>query len=182
MSREKTYAYFFHLCDSGFQQKDSRAVPGTYDEAGSADHKEQRGRRGGCTGRPRKQSLLETFSEDDERNYIYTVTRNEALRYARAQKKNPEYVTISASDPYIDIEGEPDIDAFRNEFGFSDNVAAALRELNESERDLICYYYGAGFSYRQLGRLMDVKPATLRKRMERCLKKLETVLREEQIR
>ena len=130
----------------------------------------------------RKQSLLETFSEDDERNYIYTVTRNEALRYARAQKKNPEYVTISASDPYIDIEGEPDIDAFRNEFGFSDNVAAALRELNESERDLICYYYGAGFSYRQLGRLMDVKPATLRKRMERCLKKLETVLREEQIR
>lgn len=129
-----------------------------------------------------KQSLLETFSEDDERNYIYTVTRNEALRYARAQKKNPEYVTISASDPYIDIEGEPDIDAFRNEFGFSDNVAAALRELNESERDLICYYYGAGFSYRQLGRLMDVKPATLRKRMERCLKKLETVLREEQIR
>ena len=130
----------------------------------------------------RKQSLLETFSEDDERNYIYTVTRNEALRYAIAQKKNPEYVTISASDPYIDIEGEPDIDAFRNEFGFSDNVAAALRELNESERDLICYYYGAGFSYRQLGRLMDVKPATLRKRMERCLKKLETVLREEQIR
>lgn len=130
----------------------------------------------------RKQSLLETFSEDDERNYIYTVTRNEALRYARAQKKNPEYVTISASDPYIDIEGEPDIDAFRNEFGFSDNVASALRELNESERDLICYYYGAGFSYRQLGRLMDVKPATLRKRMERCLKKLETVLREEQIR
>ncbi len=130
----------------------------------------------------RKQSLLETFSEDDERNYIYTVTRNEALRYARAQKKNPEYVTISASDPYIDIEGEPDIDAFRNEFGFSDNVAAALRELNESERGLICYYYGAGFSYRQLGRLMDVKPATLRKRMERCLKKLETVLREEQIR
>ena len=130
----------------------------------------------------RKQSLLETFSEDDERNYIYTVTRNEALRHARAQKKNPEYVTISASDPYIDIEGEPDIDAFRNEFGFSDNVAAALRELNESERDLICYYYGAGFSYRQLGRLMDVKPATLRKRMERCLKKLETVLREEQIR
>ena len=35
---------------------------------------------------------------------------------------------------------QPDIDAFKDEYGFSEEVADALKLLSNEDRDLICYY------------------------------------------
>ena len=76
----------------------------------------------------------------DARNYIYTVTKNAALKIRRQQAKHDSDVTFSDVEGFINIEGQPDIDAFKDEYGFSEEVADALKLLSNEDRDLICYY------------------------------------------
>ena len=74
-----------------------------------------------------------------------------------------------------------DIDEFKDEYGFSEEVADALKQLNNEDRDLICFYYGAGYSYREISELMGISPQTLRKRMERIKAKLAEILSKENV-
>ena len=68
---------------------------------------------------------------------------------------------------------------FRDEYGFSEEVANALRHLSNEDRDLICYYYGAGYSYKEISGLMGISPEALRKRMGRVKIKLADILSRE---
>lgn len=61
----------------------------------------------------------------------------------------------------------------------SEEVAGALKLLSNEDRDLICYYYGAGYNYKEISELMGISPQTLRKRMERTKTKLAEILSRE---
>lgn len=127
----------------------------------------------------KNQHKIKDLDSDRARNYIYTVTRNAALKQKESAKKDLQHVTYLSEEGFISIEGEPDIDAFRNEYGFSEPVAEALKNLSQEDKDLICYYYGAEYSYREIARIMGCSAATLRKRMERCKRKLAQLLSDE---
>lgn len=128
----------------------------------------------------RMQNKISDLDSSDTRNYIYTITKNAALKTRKQQQKNASNVTLSENEGYIYIEGEVDIDAFRDEYGFSEEISNALKELDNEDRDLICYYYGAGYNYNEISQMMGVEAATLRKRMERIKRKLATILKSEE--
>ena len=129
----------------------------------------------------RNQRKIADINSADARNYIYTVTKNAALKIRRQQAKHDSDVTFSDVEGFINIEGQPDIDAFKDEYGFSEEVADALKQLSNEDRDLICYYYGAGYNYKEISVLMGINPQTLRKRMERIKTKLSEILSRENL-
>ena len=120
-----------------------------------------------------KQQILKDLDSDDAKNYIYTVTKNRSINLCKKAKK---CVTLSEENAFTHIEGEPDVRAFVNELGFSSDTALVLETLPPEDRDLICYYYGFGYSYEEISKLMGIPPVTLRKRMQRCRKRLTQIL------
>ena len=127
----------------------------------------------------KNQSKISDINSADARNYIYTVTKNAALKIRRKQSKHDSDVTFSDVEGLIYIQGQPDIDAFRDEYGFSEEIADALKQLSNDDRDLICYYYGAGYNYKEISELMGINSQNLRKRMERVKTKLADILSRE---
>lgn len=127
------------------------------------------------------QSKINDINSKEARNYIYTVTRNAALKKKVSQSKHTNNVTFSDVEGLINIDGEPDINVFRDEYGFSQEIADALKSLSTEDRDLVCYYYGAGYSYKEISEIMGVSAVTLRKRMERCKSKLAEIIDRENI-
>lgn len=125
----------------------------------------------------RKQDILCDLSSSRTRNYIYTVTRNYAVK--SVQRKTKEDVTYCDPADLNNIEGEPDIHAFTDEHGFSDEIAALLAALSLEERTLIAYRYGDGYSFREIEKLTGIPATTLRKRMQRCKAKLREQIRRE---
>ena len=129
----------------------------------------------------RNEHRFKDIGSPEARNYIYTITKNAALKIRKKQSKYDSDVTFSDAEGFINIEGQPDLDAFRDEYGFSEEVAEALRQLSSEDRDLICYYYGAGYSYKEISELMGISPQTLRKRMERIKSRLADILSRENL-
>ena len=122
----------------------------------------------------RKEKLLKDPDSPGCKNYIYTVTRNLAIKTAQKKAKDP--VMFFDEDTLYDIEGEPDIVAFTDRYGFGEEVQEALRTLSQEDRDLVCYRYGGGHSYREIADMTGVSESTLRKRMERIRQKLRVAL------
>ena len=121
-----------------------------------------------------KEKTLKDPDSPGCKNYIYTVTRNLAIRAAQKKAKDP--VTFFDEYAFYDIEGEPDIVAFTDQYGFGEEIQEALRTLSQEDRDLVCYRYGGGHSYREIADMMGISASTLRKRMERIRQKLQEVL------
>lgn len=129
----------------------------------------------------RNQSKILDLDSPEARNYIYTITKNAALKVRKRQSRHSNNVTFLDYEEFISIEEDASIDAFRDEYGFSEDIATALKQLNNEDRDLICYYYGAGYSYKEVSELMSINAQTLRKRMERIKKKLAEIIDRENI-
>ena len=82
-----------------------------------------------------KLSLQITGSREDAEEAV----QDALLSVHRNQRKITD-ITFSDVEGFINIEGQPDIDAFKDEYGFSEEVADALKLLSNEDRDLICYY------------------------------------------
>ncbi len=125
----------------------------------------------------KNQHKLEDLDSARAKNYIYTVTKNEALHMAEKNFKNN--VTFSDPETFNNIEGDVDVNSFCDEYGFSAGVSIALNQLSEADKDMICYRYGGGYSFREIAGMMDTDEAILRKRMERARKKLRKIIKED---
>lgn len=122
---------------------------------------------------------IDNINSKASKNYIYTVTKNEALKILREEKDKKFFETdvqFSEENGFNNIEGSPDIDAFRNEYGFSMDIAEALNGLSETDKDIIVYKYGAGYSLKEIAQLMDLDREVVYKRHQRALEKLRTML------
>lgn len=122
----------------------------------------------------RKEKILKDPDSPGCKNYIYTVTRNLAIKTAKKKSNDP--VTFFDESALYKIEGEPDITAFTDQYGFGMDIQEALHTISQEDRDLICYRYGGGHSYREIADMMGISASTLRKRMERIRQKLQEVL------
>ena len=122
----------------------------------------------------RKEELLKNPDSPGCKNYIYTVTRNLAVKMA--QKNAKSFVTFVDEGALYNIEGEPDIVAFTDQYGFGEEIQDALKSLSQDDRGLVCYRYGGGHSYREIAKMMGISEATLRKRIERVRQKLRKVI------
>lgn len=129
----------------------------------------------------RNQHKITDINSSDARNYIYTITKNAALKIRNRQAKHLSNVTFSEVEGFITIEGDVNIDAFRDDYGFSEEVSNALKQLSNDDRDLICYFFGAGYNYREISEVMGVDQQVLRKRMQRIKKKLADIIRLEYV-
>lgn len=127
----------------------------------------------------RNRSRILELEPDNARNYIYTITRNEALRKAHLEKKHQDRRVFLNAEDLPDAEGNPDMDAlFRNEYGFSEGMFQALNELSVRDRELLCYYYGEGLNYSEIAEITGKSVCSLRTRMHRCRRKLHHHLRQ----
>ena len=111
------------------------------------------------------------------RNFVYTITKNTAISMAR-KNFSSEVVTLEDFNALYNIEGDVDVQAFINQYGFGQELADALMELDEMDKDIVCYKYGAGYTSGEIAKLVGLKPDAVRKRMERALVKLQKIIEE----
>ena len=122
---------------------------------------------------------IDNINSKATKNYIYTVTKNEALRILKKEKNREDHeedVQLFDEDGFNNIGGQTDIEAFADEYGFSSEVASLLEELSEVDRDIIVYKYGAGYSLKEIAELMGMDREAVYKRHQRALVKLKVVL------
>ena len=125
--------------------------------------------------------LLHGYSVKIQHNAVLTLLRFFVRLQVRQYFPRRTIKRLLNVEGFINIEGQPDIDAFKDEYGFSEEVADALKQLSNEDRDLICYFYGAGYNYKEISELMGINPQTLRKRMERIKTKLAEILSKEKV-
>lgn len=125
---------------------------------------------------------IDNINSNAGKNYIYTVTKNEALKILNDEKNKKFFekdVQFYDKNGFNNIEGSPDIGAFRDDNGFSMEIAEALKELSETDKDIIVYKYGAGYSLKEIAQLMDLDREVVYKRHQRALEKLRAILEAE---
>ena len=109
------------------------------------------------------------------KNYVYTITKNMAITmYGHIKSEN--IVQSAEDDGLSNIEGALDVEAFANEYGFSEEIIEALSMLDETDKDILCYKYGAGYSVKEIAKMMDLNQDAVYKRLQRAIIKLRKVI------
>ena len=122
---------------------------------------------------------LGNIDSKESKNFIYTITKNEALRLAQKEltKNNNEIdVQLFEESGFNNIEGQLDIDAFCDEQGFSMMITEALKGLSKTDRDIIAFKYGAGYTLKEIAGILNMEKDTVYKRHQRALDKLKNIL------
>ena len=131
------------------------------------------------------QKVIDDINSDGARNYVYTVTRNAALKKKLKQLKyrKIKYFKLTKVRTYKRGTSIPVVfGTILGEEGVTEGVVEvvdAIKSISIEDYDLICYHYGAGYSYHEISKITGVSASTLRKRMERCKSKLAKILDEE---
>ena len=128
--------------------------------------------------------LFTDIDSDKCRNLIYVITRNTAKDYYRKKYKRKAVEIVMAPDYFANVVSAIyEIDdqlPLTDEFGNS--IVDYLSELSQEDRDIIVLYYGNGYSCVEIGKILNMKPNTVSKRMARARRKLSkriTALRKE---
>ncbi|MBO5995531.1 MAG: sigma-70 family RNA polymerase sigma factor, partial [Firmicutes bacterium] len=99
---------------------------------------------------------IDTIDSNQSKNYVYTVTKNEALKITikeNDRKKFEEDVLFYDESGLNNIDGQLDIDALCDKYGFSIGIAEVINNLVEIDTDIIIYKYGAGYSFNEIAEL-----------------------------
>lgn len=121
---------------------------------------------------------MDSIYSNRSKNYIYTVTKNEALTLnKKINEKNEKVVQFGDETEVNNIKGDLNIKAFCNEYGFSDNVLEILSSLDEVDKDILIYKYGAGYSVKEIAKLTNHNPDYIYKRLQRVTKNLKKILK-----
>ena len=118
---------------------------------------------------------IDNIHSDRCKNYIYTITKNKSFSMRKKQKKQ-NCVQFYDTEELNHIEGELDVNAFCDAFGFSENITEALSSLDSVDQDIIVYKYGAGYSGKEIAKMLGKEPDYVYKRLQRAMKKLQKIL------
>ena len=122
---------------------------------------------------------IDNVDSNQSKNYFYTVTKNEALKIILKETNRNYYeedVLLYDESGLNNIEGQLDIDAFCDKYGFSIGIAEVINNIGETDKDIIIYKYGAGYSLKEIAELMELNYDAVIKRHQRALKKVKEVL------
>ena len=123
---------------------------------------------------------LDDVDSAKSKNYIYTVTKNEALTMREKINKNFQRDVQFYDDEEVNnIKGDLDIEAFCDERGLGEDVLELLSSLDELDKDILVYRFADGYSVKEIAEMMEKNPDFVYKRIQRALVKLRTCLRGE---
>lgn len=128
-----------------------------------------------CLKLSQNMSKIDDIHSKRSRNFVYSVTKNQAISIYRKRKLD-EDVQFAESLNYV--AGDIDIAAFGNEHGFSDEIIAAISQLDEQDKDILCYKYGDEYSGKEIAKIIGRSPDYVYKRLQRATTKLEKILLE----
>ncbi len=119
---------------------------------------------------------MDNIYSDRSRNYVYTVTKNKALKmYQKIMGDNT--VQFWDAEELNNIGGEVDVGAFADEYGLTDELLIdAISKLDKTDKDILCYKYGAGYSGKEIAKMMECSPDLVYKRMQRATAKLKDII------
>jgi RNA polymerase sigma-70 factor (ECF subfamily) len=103
------------------------------------------------------------------RPWLHRIVVNRSLDWLRARSRRPE---VSSELAGHGEEHGPDADRL------SDEVIAALAELEPLDRALVVLRHLLGYRASELGRMLSMPAATVRTRLARALARLRTILEE----
>lgn len=118
---------------------------------------------------------IDNIHSDRCRNYVYTITKNRALRMCQ-EIKNENTVQFWDAEELNNIEGALDVEAFADKYGFSHEMTEAISMLDETDKDILCYKYGAGYSGKEIAKMMDCSTDAVYKRLQRATAKLKDMI------
>ena len=101
-------------------------------------------------------------------SYIYTITRNTVVDYYRTHRV---HAPLTEDIP----QGESMEDAILSNDSL-ERLAAALRQLDEQDRDILVLHYYANNSLMEIADKMDLPYSVLKRRHQALLKKLRGML------
>jgi RNA polymerase sigma-70 factor (ECF subfamily) len=100
---------------------------------------------------------------------LYTIGRNLVLDALRKRKNNP----CASGDVEPAIDGQEHYLLVRDEYR---QVLAAMRQLEDDERDLLSLVVSSELSYRELAAITNLSEANVKVKIHRARKKLRTLL------
>lgn len=116
---------------------------------------------------------LDDIESARSKNYIYTVTKNEALSMRRKIiRASEETVQFYDEDEVNNIKGDLDIKAFCDERGLDEGVLEILSSLSELDKDILIYRFADGYSVREIAKMTGHNPDFVYKRIQRAVEKL----------
>ena len=113
----------------------------------------------------------------NQKAWLVTVARNEALRYRRSLKSRLRYLVR-----FCGLEGASDARELENRLIRAEDVARLrelLAKLDDEERQIITLRFSAEMSYQQIADEMQVKIGTVMSRLARLKERLGLELEEE---
>ncbi len=125
---------------------------------------------------------IDNIDSKATKNYVYTVIRNESISIKRKEERRNLFETdvqFSEETALNNIEGQLDIEEFRNKYGFSMEVSDMLDQLSLTDKDILTYKYSFGYSFKEISKMMDMSRDAVYKRHKRALDKLRSILEAE---
>lgn len=117
--------------------------------------------------------LYEKYAEDDYTpQLLYTIGRNLVFDSLRRAKWNP--TALDDNDQPVDSQ-EHDF-MVRDEYR---RVLAAMRQLDDDDRDLLSLVVSSEMSYREIAQIAGISEANLKVKIHRARKKLREYLKAE---
>ena len=104
------------------------------------------------------------------RTLLYTIARNAALDAVRKRREkalNPDQEVPSTGDPESRLIEKQ---------GFN-RMLAAIQQLNPVDRELIALLATEAFSYRQIGKVLNISDANVKVRVHRARLRLKAILK-----
>ena len=106
--------------------------------------------------------------------WLHRIVVNRALDRHRADSRRPEF-----AHEHID---RVERAAAANVESLSPGIAAALAALDQEQRAIVVLRHLFDYNSREIARMLDLPPATVRTRLRRALDQLRATLREEEAR
>jgi RNA polymerase sigma-70 factor, ECF subfamily len=103
------------------------------------------------------------------RPWLHRIVVNRSLDWVRARRRRAE----------VSVEAAPEGAGTAAPRELSDELTAALAELEPDQRALIVLRHLLGYRGSELARMMDLPPATVRTKLARALARLRAVLEDE---
>src|SRR5262249_36525508 len=100
--------------------------------------------------------------------------RNSARRSVLREQHLPARSSLLLAQPLLARGPSPSEEAAAREF--ADRVSRAVAQLAEADREILLMRHVENLPYDQVGYLLDIEPATARKRYGRALLRLRRVL------
>lgn len=122
-----------------------------------------------------KYSDIMSLPPNELKNFLCTITRNNAIDMYRKQKRatDAEMENMRFAEMSMD---HIDKAAFHNQYGFGEEIQELLHMLDYLDKDIIYLYYGEGYNIREIGEILGKPLELIKKRLYRAKIKLKSIL------